>query len=71
MIDIHSKGEYPANVLSNFHPNEFMMDGIRCRSMESFFQSLKYKNVRRQAEVCMLEGKRAKKNAQVKKWYKK
>jgi predicted NAD-dependent protein-ADP-ribosyltransferase YbiA (DUF1768 family) len=70
MIDIYSKGEYPANVLSNFYPNGFEIDGIRCRSMEGFLQSLKYSSLRRQIEVCALPGKLAKRNAQAKKWQK-
>ncbi len=71
MIDILFKGEYPANALSNFYHHEFFFDGVWCRSMESFLQSLKYKNTRRQVEVCRLQGKKAKKNALAKKWYKK
>jgi len=71
MIDIYSKGGYPADVLSNFYPNGFEIDGVRCRSMESFLQSLKYKNARRQIEVCLLAGKKAKQNAQAKNWRKK
>jgi hypothetical protein len=71
MIDIHSKGEYPSNVLSNFFPNAFEIDGVWCRSMESFLQSLKYKNIRRQRLLCSLDGKKAKKNALAKKWFKK
>ncbi|GHV00136.1 hypothetical protein FACS1894211_06840 [Clostridia bacterium] len=71
MIDVYSKGEYPANVLSNFYPNAFGIDGIKCRSMESFLQSLKYKNICRQREVCALAGKIAKRNALAKKWFKK
>jgi predicted NAD-dependent protein-ADP-ribosyltransferase YbiA (DUF1768 family) len=55
-MDIYSKGEYPANVLSNFYPNGFELDGIKCRSMESFLQSLKYKNTCRQLEICELPG---------------
>ena len=47
-IDIHSKGDYPANVLSNFYPNEFELDGVRCASMEGFLQSLKFKNPKKQ-----------------------
>ena len=58
-------------MLSNFYPNTFEMDGVNCRSMESFLQSLKYRNFRRQVEVCALDGKTAKQNAQAKKWYKK
>lgn len=53
-IDIYSKSEYPAKVLSNFYSNAFEIDGVKCRSMESFLQSLKYKNTRRQIEVCAL-----------------
>ena len=60
MIDIYSKGEYPANVLSNFHSNCFEFDGVECASMEGFLQSLKYKNVKKQKEVCGLVGKAAK-----------
>jgi len=41
MIDISSKCEYPANVLSNFYPNEFEIDGVKCRSMESFCEVAK------------------------------
>lgn len=61
IIDIHSKGEYPANVLSNFYPNEFEFEGVRCGSMEGFLQSLKFKNPTKQAAVAMLVGKEAKK----------
>jgi predicted NAD-dependent protein-ADP-ribosyltransferase YbiA (DUF1768 family) len=61
VIDIYSKGEYPANVLSNFHPNEFVIDGVRCASMEGFLQSLKFKSKKRQAAVCALVGIEAKK----------
>jgi len=57
--------------LSNFYPNHFEIDGVKCRSMEGFIQSLKYKNPRRQSEVCALSGKIAKRNAIVKRWYKK
>ncbi|MCL2861386.1 MAG: hypothetical protein FWE22_03145 [Firmicutes bacterium] len=71
MIDIYSKGEYPSNVLSNFYPNAFDIDGVKCCSMESFLQSLKYKNIRRQIEVCAIDAKSAKRNAGAKKWFKK
>lgn len=40
-IDIHSKGKWPSNVLSNFYPHRFKFDGVWCRSMEGFLQSLK------------------------------
>jgi len=59
-IDIHSKGDYPANVLSNFYPNEFVIDGVRCGGMEGFLQSLKFKKRGRQEAVAALSGKEAK-----------
>ena len=59
-LDIYSKGKYPANVLSNFYANGFEFDGVACASMEGFLQSLKYKNPKRQAQVCGLIGKQAK-----------
>ena len=43
-MDIHSKGKYPANALSNFAPHLFILDGVECCSMEGFLQSLKFKN---------------------------
>ncbi len=60
-MDIHSKGEYPSDMLSNFAPNSFEIDGVKCNSMEGFLQSLKYKSKRRQIQVCLLVGKDAKK----------
>lgn len=59
-MDIHSKGEYPSNMLSNFAPHEFEIDGIKCGSMEGFLQSLKYRNAMKQKDVCALSGKEAK-----------
>lgn len=60
VIDIFSKGEYPANVLSNFHPNAFVFDGIECGSMEGFLQSLKFRNKNKQRKVCEKSGLEAK-----------
>lgn len=59
-IDIHSKGEYPSCALSNFAEYEFFIDNIKCLSMEGFLQSLKFKNVKKQKQVCLLSGKDAK-----------
>ena len=61
VIDIYSKGEYPASVLSNFYPNGFVFEGVECASMEGFLQSLKFRNPKRQLEVCLLTGGDAKK----------
>lgn len=60
-MEIYSKGEYPANILSNFAPNSFIFDGIECASMEGFLQSLKFRNQYKQIKVCSLIGKEAKK----------
>ncbi len=60
-MDIYSKGDYPANVLSNFAPNEFVIDGVKCGGMEGFLQSLKFKNIKKQIKICALSGKQAKK----------
>ena len=59
-IDIYSKGDYPADVLSNFYPNEFVIDGVRCGGMEGFLQSLKFKSRKKQDAVAALSGKDAK-----------
>lgn len=59
-IDIYSKGEYPADVLSNFYPNSFVIDGVKCASMEGFLQALKYKDLNEQTRVCSLVGNEAK-----------
>lgn len=40
-IDIWSKSQYPANVLSNLYDNSFCYDSVECGSMEGFLQSLK------------------------------
>lgn len=41
-LDIKWKNPYPANVLSNFYSNAFVIDGVHCASMEGFLQSLKF-----------------------------
>lgn len=60
MIDIYSKGEYPSNALSNFAAYDFEIDGVKCASMEGFLQSLKFRSVKKQHEICQLVGKEAK-----------
>ena len=59
-MEIYSKGDYPANILSNFAPNSFVFDGVECASMEGFLQALKFRNVNKQLKVCALTGKDAK-----------
>lgn len=59
-VDIHSKGKWPMCVLSNFYHNSFVFEGISCRSMEGFIQSLKCSDPNEQLLVCKLLGKQAK-----------
>lgn len=59
-IDIHNNGKYPSCALSNFAEYEFFIDNIKCLSMEGFLQSLKFKTVKKQKQVCLLSGKDAK-----------
>ncbi len=60
-VDIWSKSEYPADVLSNLCSNGFRFDGMACGSMEGFFQSLKQKDKDKQRQICSMKGKNAKK----------
>jgi phosphoglycolate phosphatase-like HAD superfamily hydrolase len=60
-IDIWSKSEYPANVLSNLNSNGFRFDGVVCGSMEGFLQSLKQDTKNKQLQICSMKGKNAKK----------
>lgn len=60
VIDIHSKGKYPSCALSNFAEYEFYIEDINCSSMEGFLQSLKFKSIKKQQQVCLLTGKDAK-----------
>ena len=59
-IDIRTGGKYPANVLSNFTGNCFEIDGVHCKSMEGFLQSLKHQDPKKQQEICQCKGKKAK-----------
>lgn len=59
-IDIHSKGKWPSNALSNFYPHEFVFEGMKCGSMEGFLQSLKTDDREEQKIICQLSGKEAK-----------
>jgi len=60
-VDIWSKSEYPAGVLSNLCSNGFRFDGMVCGSMEGFLQSLKQKDKDKQRQICSMKGKNAKK----------
>lgn len=67
-MDIGSNNSYPANSLSNFSGNRFTVDGIECYSMEGFLQSLKFKSIEMQVEVCKMIGKKAKFKGKKKNW---
>lgn len=60
-VDIWSKNDYPADVLSNLCSNGFRFDGMVCGSMEGFLQSLKQKDKDKQRQICSMKGKNAKK----------
>lgn len=68
-MDIGSGNGYPAGALSNFAPHPFVIDGVLCNSMEGFLQSLKFKDVGMQEQVCLLTGKAAKFKGKKKKWW--
>lgn len=60
-IDILDKSnDKTAAALSNFAEYPFEMDGIQITSMESFLQSLKFKNKKKQIKICRMSGKKAK-----------
>lgn len=67
-MDIGSGKTYPSNALSNFAPHPFEIDEVACNSMEGFLQSLKFKSVDMQREVCTLVGYAAKKKGFGKNW---
>ena len=69
-MDISSGSGYPTSSLSNFAPHEFIIDNIKCASMEGFLQSLKFQNPEMQKYVCSLVGKTAKFKGKNKKWQK-
>ena len=59
VLDININLWTPSNLLSNLRPNEFVFEGVKCSSMESFLQSLKYNNTEEQKKVCVLSGEEA------------
>lgn len=61
VLDIRSRGKYPANILSNFAKTDFIFDGVKIKSIEGFLQSLKVKEIAQQEKLCSLDGFEAKK----------
>jgi predicted NAD-dependent protein-ADP-ribosyltransferase YbiA (DUF1768 family) len=68
-MDIGSGKGFPASSLSNFSPHPFIMDGVKCNSMEGFLQSLKFQNPEMQVAVCKMVGLQAKFKGKKKKWW--
>jgi len=67
-MNIGSGSKYPAGALSNFSPHPFIIDDVKCSSMEGFLQALKFKSIEMQAEVCTLVGRAAKSKGRHKNW---
>jgi predicted NAD-dependent protein-ADP-ribosyltransferase YbiA (DUF1768 family) len=68
-MNIGSGNGYPESALSNFSPHPFILDGVKCNSMEGFLQSLKFKNPEMQKQVCSLVGRQAKFKGNHKAWW--
>ena len=68
-MEIKSSNKYPSCALSNFAPHPFVLDGVECKSMIGFLQSLKFESIDIQKYVCTLVGKTAKFKGKKKKWY--
>lgn len=67
-MNIGSGNGYPSSALSNFSPHKFEIDGVECASMEGFLQSLKFKGVEIQENICTLVGLAAKRRGKDKNW---
>ncbi len=56
VLDININLWNPSNLLSNLRDNEFVFDAVKCSSMESFLQSLKFRNKDEQEKIALLNG---------------
>lgn len=70
-MNVGSGNGYPASALSNFSVHPFVLDGVKCTSMEGFLQSLKFESIDMQKHICTLAGLGAKRAGSNKKWYRK
>lgn len=70
ILNIGSKDNRLSKSLSNFEPRNFTIDGVHCASIEGFIQSLKFKDIDKQKEVCLTVGPIAKSlgNAATRDW---
>jgi hypothetical protein len=62
MIDINSRGQWPANVLSNLWANSFIMDDVVFGSIEGFLQGLREKDPAKQLILFSKSGIDAKRS---------
>lgn len=60
VVDIHSRGYWPSNELSNFAYHPFIMDNQEFASIEGFLQGLKIQDPTEQKRVFGLHGLEAK-----------
>ncbi len=56
VVDINSRGDYPAYVLSNLYQCPFYFNGIFCASREGLLQALKVSDIDEQIRLCSLLG---------------
>jgi len=64
VIDIRYNADPPANYLSNFAYHKFVVDDVKCNSMEGFLQSLKIEDKETQMAMCKMYGEKAKTKGQ-------
>ena len=64
LMDVGSNNSFPSGTLSNFTANDFVLDGVQCKSMEGLLQSFKFENIDAQSITCGLTGIRAKRKGQ-------
>lgn len=60
-IDTNLNVEFSSQSLSIFSKYPFAIDGVNCISVESFLQSLKFKNLEKQKSICDMPPERARK----------
>ncbi len=68
VINIYSKGVYPADQLSNFYPHPFVFDGICVSCMEALLQSMKFADPEQQKQICTMSAKEAKSLGSTQNW---
>lgn len=69
-IDENMGVEFASQSLSGFSKFSFTVDGVKCMSLESFLQSLKFKNITQQQAICCMPPEQARKLGKRKIWWK-